>query len=98
VYEGPDSWPGQTRPGVDLPVAAERVWPVRPPGAPDGNRVLLMVLGWLSIALLGWALILSLAALLGKSIGTGYFLVILIGAALSFMTHALTLVRLWVRR
>src|SRR5512136_812324 len=98
LYDGPESRASQTLPGADVRVGPESVWPVRPPGATDGQRVLLMALGGLSIALLGWAVILSLAALIGKPVGTGYLIVILSGSALSLMTHVLTLLRLWVRR
>ena len=104
VYEGPKA-PSDARsrervaaPAADVPVARERVWPVRAPGTLDGQRALLMLLGGLSVVLLGWAVVLSLAALSGKPVSAGYLIVTLIGGSLSLFTHILTLLRLWVRR
>jgi hypothetical protein len=57
-----------------------------------------MLLGGLSVVLLGWAVVLSLAALSGKPVSAGYLIVTLIGGSLSLFTHILTLLRLWVRR
>jgi len=104
VYEGPKA-PSDARsrerlvaPTADIPVAPERVWPVRAPGNPDGQRALLLLLGGLSAVLLGWAVVLSLAALFGKPVSAGYLIVTLIGGLLSLFTHILALLRLWVRR
>jgi len=104
VYEEPKA-PSDARsreqrvaPTADVPVGPERVWSVRAPGNPDGQRVLLMLLGGLSAVLLGWAVVLSLAALCGKPVSAGYLIVTLIGGLLSLFTHILTLLRLWVRR
>ena len=103
VYDGPESsLSGHPKPArgvaVDAPVAAEDVWPVRQPGATDGQRVLLMLLGGLSIVLLGWAVALSVAALLGRPVQSGYVTVTLIGGAVSLTTHVLVLLRLWIGR
>jgi hypothetical protein len=103
LYDGPESnLSGHPKPArsvaADAPVAAEHVWPVRQPGAPDGQRVLLMLLGGFSIVLLGWAVALSVAALLGRPVRSGYVTVTLIGGAVSLMTHVLVLLRLWIGR
>jgi len=103
VYDGPESslsgHPKLARSVVaDAPVAVESVWPVRQPGATDGQRVLLMLLGGLSIVLLGWAVALSVAALLGRPVQSGYVTVTLIGGAVSLTTHVLVLLRLWIGR
>ena len=81
-----------------VPVALESIWPVRQPGATDGQRVLLLVFGGLSVVLLGWVVVLSLAALAGKPVRLDYLIVALVGGSLSLVTHILTLLRLWVRR
>ena len=103
VYDGPESsLSGHPKPArsaaIDAPVAVESVWPVRQPGATDGQRVLLMLLGGLSIVLLGWAVALSVAALLGRPVQSGYVTVTLIGGAVSLTTHVLVLLRLWIGR
>jgi hypothetical protein len=98
LYEGPESRPSQTLPSADVPVAPQSVWPVRPPDATDGQRVLLMVLGGLSVVLLGCAVVLGVAALLGGSVRIDYVVVTLVGGSVSLVTHCLTLLRLWVRR
>jgi hypothetical protein len=82
----------------DAPLTTGDVWPVRPPGAIDGPRVALIVLGVLSIALLGAAIVLSFAALSGMVVSTGFLVVILAGGGLSLVTHLLTLLRMWARR
>jgi len=103
LYDGPESSPGG-RPGptravaADVPVAPESIWPVRQPGATDGQRVLLLVCGGLSVVLLGWVVVLSLAALAGTPVRLDYLIVTLVGGSLSLVTHILTLLRLWVRR
>ncbi len=103
MYDGPESSPSArpsatTTASVDAPVTPERVWPVRQPGATDGQRVLLMALGMLSVVLLGWAVALSVAALLGRPVGSGFVLVALAGGVVSLTAHLLMLLRLWVRR
>lgn len=103
VYDGPESsLSGHPRPArgvaADTPAAAEPVWPVRQPGATDGQRVLLMLLGGLSIVLLGWAVALSVPALLGRPVRSGYLTVTLIAGAVSLVTHVLVLLRLWIGR
>lgn len=104
VYDGPESRPDSRSnrtvpPSVtDAPVAAGSVWPVRPPGAIDGQRILLIALGWLSIALLGSAIALGLAALGAEAPPTGYLIVALVAGVLSLVTHVLSLLRLWAGR
>ena len=103
LYDGPESSPtGRPSPtgvvAVDAPVVPGSIWPVRRPGATDGQRVLLMVFGGLSVVLLGWAVVLSGAALLGRPVRVDYLIVTLVGGSVSLVTHVLTLLRLWVRR
>lgn len=103
LYDGPESSPG-ARPSptravtADVPVAPESIWPVRQPGATDGQRILLLVFGGLSVVLLGWLVVLSVASLAGKPVRLDYLIVALVGGSLSLVTHILTLLRLWVRR
>ncbi len=82
----------------DVPVTTERVWPVRPPGAVDGHRVVLMVLGALSIVLVGVTVFWALAALGGIVMSSGLVTVLLVAGGVSLTTHFLTLLHLWVRR
>ena len=82
----------------DEPVAPESVWPVRPPGSMDTQRIVLLVLGALSIMLLGWATILGALALSELRISTGFAIVALAAGLVSFATHVLSLLRLWVGR
>ena len=103
MYDGPESRPsGRSSPrdavAADAPVAPETVWPIRQPGATDGQRGLLKVLGGLSVVLLGWAVVLSVAALLGRPVRTDYLIVTLVGGSVSLATHVLTLLRSWARR
>ena len=102
LYDGPESSrsgrPIQTGAlAADAPVATESIWPVRRPGTTDGQRVLLMVLGGLSVVLLGWAVVLSGAALLGRPVRVDCLIVTLVGGSVSLVTHVLTLLRLWAR-
>lgn len=103
VYEGPGARPtGDSSPvertDVDTPAASEDVWPVRQPGATDGQRLTLMALGALSIALLGWAAVLGAGVLLGRPARSGIVIIALAGGAVSVVTHFLMLLRLWVKR
>jgi hypothetical protein len=104
VYEGPGQAPGKpptlgNGPAApDEPLAPEGALPVRAPGVVDGSRIFLILLGGLSIVLLGLATILSVTALRGASIPSGYRTVLVIAGIVSLLTHLLTLFRLWVRR
>ena len=103
VYDGPGARPtGVSSPvgrtDVDTPAASEDVWPVRQPGATDGQRLTLMALGGLSIALLGWAAVLGTGVLLGRPARSGIVIIALAGGAVSVVTHFLMLLRLWVKR
>ena len=102
LYDGPasrsDARPAAGASGnADVPVGREGAWPVRSPGAVDGQRVLLLALGGLSVVLLTSAVLLGLAVLFGARIRTGYLVVMLGGCALSVGTHVLALLRLWIR-
>jgi hypothetical protein len=57
-----------------------------------------MVLGGLSIALLGWAALLGAAALLGRPARNDLLIITLAGSAVSVLTHFLMVLRLWVKR
>lgn len=100
VYDGPAAAPESSAgaPGGDEPVGRERLWPVRPPGAPDGQRVALIALGVLSAVLLSGVIVASFAALSGRGVSSGFWVVILVAGGLSLVTHLLTILRLWVRR
>ncbi len=103
LYDGPESRPASqsvqvTTPAADdVPVVLGSVWPVRPPGAADWQRFVLLALGGLSVVVLVLAVSLGLSALGGKTTPTGYLVVTLIAGALSLVTHLLTLLRLWAR-
>lgn len=104
LYDGPET-PTEPRLGVapagstgDVPLGPEPVWPVLGPGETDTQRLLLLVLGGLSVAVLGFAVVANLPALGGATSSTGYLSVLLIAGTLSLATHILTLLRLWVRR
>jgi hypothetical protein len=64
----------------------------------DGSRVFLILMGGLSIMLLGFAAILSVTAPSGAPIPSGYRTALVIAGMVSLLTHLLTLLRLWVRR
>jgi len=104
VYNGPGQAPGKppTRgsgpAAPDEPLAPEGAWPVRAPGVVDGSRIFLILLSGLSIVLLGLATILSVTALRGASIPSGYRILLVIAGIVSLLIHVLTLFRLWVRR
>jgi hypothetical protein len=104
LYDGPErqrepALPRGAIPGAsDQSVAPESVWPVRRPGSMDGQRFLLLVLGALSIVLLGWATILGASALSEMRISTGLAIVAITAGVVSFATHVLSLLRLWVGR
>lgn len=57
-----------------------------------------MVLGGLSIVLLGWAALLGAAVLLGRPVRNDLLIIMLAGSAVSALTHFLMLLRLWVKR
>ena len=103
LYDGPESSSGG-RPSptgtaaADVRVEPESIWPVRRPGTTDGQRVLLMAFGGLSVVLLGWAVVLTGAVLLGRQVRLDYLIVTLVGGSVSLVTHVLALLRLWVRR
>jgi len=104
LYDGPERQrglvptPGAVPAAPDEPVAPESVWPVRSPGSMDGQRVLLLVLGALSIMLLGWVSILGVSAMSEMRISTGLAIVAIAAGLVSFATHVLALLRLWVGR
>jgi hypothetical protein len=102
-YDGPEPKPtGGSSPkrhaGTDTPVECEHVWPARQPGATDGQRALLMVLGGLSIVLLGCAAVLGTAVLFGQPVQNDLLIITLAGSVVSVLTHFLMLLRLWFSR
>jgi hypothetical protein len=57
-----------------------------------------MVLGGLSIVLLGCAAVLGTAVLLGKPVQNALLIITLAGGVVSVLTHFLMLLRLWFSR
>jgi hypothetical protein len=104
VYDGPGKAVGQplTRAGrpadQDVLLASEGAWPVRATGAVDGSRIFLILMGGLSIVLLGLVAILSATVFRGATVSSGYRTVLVIAGVVSLLTHILTLLRIWVRR
>lgn len=108
VYDGPGAWAvtlpvGQISPilrsaSADIPVAGGEPWPVRPPGATDGFRRILIGLGVLSVALLAWTALVGLAVMRGASTPGRLVSVALLAAMVSIATHILTTLRAWARR
>ena len=104
LYDGPGG-PARTQigistrsPSTDTPVEADVVWPVRPPGARDGMRIVMIGLGVLSILLLGWIGLLGLSSLSAQAPTSGYVYATLGVAGLSVFTHILTTLWVWARR
>jgi hypothetical protein len=104
VYDGPGQGPWQPLTGAgrpadqDVPLASEGAWPVRAPGAVDGSRIFLILMGGLSIVLLGLVAILGVTGFRGAAIPSGYRTVLTIVGVVSLLTHILTLLRIWARR
>lgn len=103
LYDGPEAFPREQAGPIrattaDVAVAAEKVWPVRQPGAPDVQRLLLMALSGLSVVLLGLALGLTVSALQGRPARSHDVVVMLLAGSVSIVTLVLTLLRLWVKR
>ena len=82
----------------DVPLGDEAAWPVRPPGADDGKRRLVICLGLLSVALLTWTAILGLAVIRGTASLSHFLSVTLVAGAVSVGTHVLATLRIWGRR
>jgi hypothetical protein len=108
VYDGPKgraegSPEGQNRPipravPADVPLAGEEPWPVRPPGAADGMRRIVIGLGLFSVALLIWTGVVGLSAMRGTATPTRLLAVTLVAATFSIATHILTTLRAWAGR
>jgi hypothetical protein len=82
----------------DVPVAMEAVWPVRPPGARDGMRLVLIGLGAVSIVLMLLTVGVGFAVLRGESRHAGYLHLVWVAAMASIATHVLATLRAWARR
>ncbi len=82
----------------EVPVDPEQVWPVRVPGTTDRMRLVIIGLGVLSTALLGWMVPIGLSVLNGQAIPAGYVPLTLAGATVSIVTHVLATLRTWARR
>ncbi len=76
----------------------EQVWPVRVPGTTDRMRLVIIGLGVLSTALLGWMVPIGLSVLNGQAMPAGYVPLTLAGAIVSIVTHVLATLRTWARR
>lgn len=104
LYEGPGGRsPGRGERGrrpvaADVPVAADEVWPVRPPGARDGWARLQAALEAVSVVLLLGAAAGALGLLRGALPGTGLAVLILAAAGVSITTLLLGRLRTWGRR
>ena len=76
----------------------EAVWPVRVPGMTDRMRLVIIGLGVLSTALLGWMVSIGLSVLNGQAMPASYVPVTLAVATVSIVTHVLTALKTWARR
>ncbi len=103
LFEGPG---GLARPGTigtgrptlaDVPVEVESIWPVRPPIARDGMRIVLAALGVLSIVLLLWTIVAGFSVMRGTAAPASFGILVLAAAAVSIVTHALATLRVWAR-
>ncbi len=104
LYEGPGV-PARSQAGPirrpasqDVSVDPEMVWPVRVPGEADRMRLVMIGLGVLSTALLGWMVLIGLSVLNGQTLPASYVAVTLAGATVSIVTHVLATLRAWARR
>ncbi|HTU01864.1 MAG TPA: hypothetical protein VMG58_08605 [Candidatus Sulfotelmatobacter sp.] len=100
MYEGPRTRPapvavGAESPSADVPVAAGSAWPVRAPGDRDPFGALLGGLAIASILLLASAAGLALAWPGGLWRVRG---LLMVAAALSILTHGLSLLKAWAAR
>jgi hypothetical protein len=100
LYDGPGKRPDVPRvvAPVDEQAPVEEPWPVRPPGAVDGSRILLIALATLSVALLMWAALLGLRPGRGAGMTEGSRILVAGAAAVSILTHILAVLRIWARR
>jgi len=104
LYDGPGLRAmGQADPirrpaSPEVPVDPEAVWPVRVPGMTDRMRLVMIGLGVLSTALLGWMVSIGLSVLNGQAMPASYVPVTLAVATVSIVTHVLTALKTWARR
>jgi hypothetical protein len=104
LYEGPGGRSAsrgderERRTAADVPVATDKVWPVRPPGARDGWRRLQAGLEAVSILLLLGAAAGAVGVLRGKPPGAGYAVFALAAAGVSIVTLVLGRLLTWARR
>ncbi len=101
LYEGPGAT-GRVEASraapIDVPIGTEAIWPVRPPTARDGMRLVLLALGIVSIALLGWTAVVGFFLMRGTAAPVTFIFVAVTAAAISILTHALATLRVWARR
>jgi hypothetical protein len=103
LYEGPGERIGGQERGVppsgptDVPVAAETVWPVRPPGARDAWRWLLPGLELAAVALLLGTAIGAVRILEGRTPGPGYAGLVLASVVVSISALVLGRLHTWAR-
>ena len=82
----------------EVPVDPEAVWPVRAPGMTDRMRLVMIGLGGLSTALLGWLVTIGLSVLSGQAEPAATVPVTLVAASVSIVTHILATLKTWARR
>ena len=83
---------------ADVPLAGEEPWPIRPPGATDGMRRVVIGLGLFSAALLIWTGVVGLSVMRGTATPARLVTVTLAAATVSIATHILSTLRAWVGR
>jgi hypothetical protein len=104
LYDGPGGPArGQAGPiprpaSQETPVDPEAVWPVRAPGTTDRMRLVLIGLGVLSTALLGWLVAIGLSSSKGQAMPAAYLPLTVLAASVSIVTHVLATLRTWARR
>lgn len=108
VYDGPEartalspgeqSWPIRQVAPADVPLAGEEPWAVRPPGATDGMRSIVIGLGISSVALLIWTGVIGLSVMRGTAAPARLLTVAMAAATVSIVTHILATLRAWAGR
>jgi hypothetical protein len=104
LYDGPGvQRRDQPRTGAwaasqEMPVDPEAVWPVQAPGTTDRMRLVLIGLGVLSTALLGWLVAIGLSVLSGQAEPAATVSLMLVAASVSIVTHVLATLKTWARR
>lgn len=82
----------------EVPVDPEAVWRVQGPGMTDRMRLVMIGLGVLSTALLGWLVTIGLSVLSGQVEPAATVPLALVAASVSIVTHVLATLKTWARR